>query len=206
MKLVRAGEPVEDVWKIILSNHRTPRSSWGDLHAMIGSLELADRRLQALLDRQGAPLTLAVWDELLAHGERLMRRRIEAIPDGEYTFEDVMEGDGHTREPVTMRVRLVVDGDRAIVDWTGSDPQARGPVNATFGVTVSAACNAFLQVSGAEIPRNAGAYGCITTIAPPGSVRERPLPRPVGGRQHRDAAEARRHAARRARRARCPSA
>ena len=36
-----------------------------------------------------------------------MRRRIEAIPDGEYTFEDVMEGDGHTREPVTMRVRLV---------------------------------------------------------------------------------------------------
>src|SRR4029079_15161962 len=95
--------------------------------------------------------------------------RIEAIPDGEYTFEDVMEGDGHTREPVTMRVRLGIQGDRAIVDWTGSDPQARGPVNATFGVTVSAACNAFLQISGAEIPRNAGAYGAITTIAPPGS-------------------------------------
>ena len=69
-----------------------------------------------------------------------------------------------------MRVRLVVDGDRAIVDYTGSDPQARGPVNATFGVTVSATCNAFLQVSGTEIPRNAGTYGCLTTIAPPGSV------------------------------------
>jgi 5-oxoprolinase (ATP-hydrolysing) len=182
VKLVRAGKPVEDVWKIILSNHRTPRSSWGDLHAMIGSLELADRRLQSLLDRHGAPLALAVWDELLAHGERLMRRRIEAIPDGEYTFEDVMEGDGHTREPVTMRVRLVVDGDRAIVDWTGSDPQARGPVNATFGVTVSAACNAFLQVSGTEIPRNAGSYRAVTTIAPPGSCVNVRFPGPsVGG-------------------------
>ena len=182
VKLVRAGEPVEDVWKIILSNHRTPRSSWGDLHAMIGSLELADRRLQALLDRHGAPLALAVWEELLAHGERLMRRRIEAIPDGEYAFEDVMEGDGHTREPVTMRVRLVIDGDRAIVDYTGSDPQARGPVNATFGVTVSATCNAFLQVSGTEIPRNAGTYGCLTTIAPPGSVVNVRFPGPsVGG-------------------------
>ena len=85
-----------------------------------------------------------------------MRRRIEAIPDGDYVFEDVMEGDGHTREPVTMRVRLVVSGDRAIVDYTGSDPQARGPVNATYGVTVSATCNAFLQVSGTAIPRNAG--------------------------------------------------
>ena len=200
VKLVRAGEPVEDVWKIILSNHRTPRSSWGDLHAMIGSLELADRRLQALLDRHGAPLALAVWDELLAHGERLMRRRIEAIPDGEYIFEDVMEGDGHTREPVTMRVRLVVDGDRAIVDCTGSDPQARGPVNATFGVTVSAACNAFLQVSGTEIPRNAGTLRLHHDDRAAGLGRERPLPRPVGGRQHRDAAEARRDAARRARR------
>ena len=76
-------------------------------------------------------LALAVWDELLAHGERLMRRRIEAIPDGEYAFEDVMEGDGHMRQPVTMRVRLVIDVHRAIVDWTGSDPQARSPVNAT---------------------------------------------------------------------------
>ncbi len=182
VKLVRAGEPVEDVWKIVLANHRTPRLSWGDLHAMIGSLELAERRLNALLVRYGAPLALAVWKELLAHGERLMRRRIDAIPDGEWTFEDVMEGDGHSREPVTMRVRLVVSGDRAIVDWTGSDPQARGPINATYGVTVSATCNAFLQVSGAEIPRNAGTYGCIRTIAPPGSVVNVRFPGPsVGG-------------------------
>ena len=182
VKLVRAGEPVGDIWKIILSNHRTPRSTWGDLHAMIGSLHLAELRLQALLDRYGEGLALAVWDELLAHGERLMRRRIEAIPDGEYRFEDVMEGDGHTRDLVTMRVTVLVDGDRAIIDYTGSDPQARGPVNATYGVTVSATCNAFLQISGPEIPRNAGAYGCLKTIAPPGSVVNVRFPGPsVGG-------------------------
>ena len=182
VKLVRAGEPVEDIWKIILSNHRTPRQSWGDLHAMIGSLELAERRLHSLLDRHGAPLALAVWAELLEHGERLMRRRIEAIPDGEYVFEDVMEGDGVVRDPVTMRVRVVIHGDRAIVDYTGSDPQARGPVNATYGVTMSATCNAFLQVSGSEIPRNAGAYRCVKTIAPLGSVVNVRFPGPsVGG-------------------------
>ena len=182
VRLVRAGEPAEDIWKIILSNHRTPRATWGDLHAMIGSLHLADRRLQELLDRYGESLTVAVWEELLAHGERLMRARIGAIPDGEYSFEDVMEGDGHTRDLVTMRVTVVVDGERAIVDYTGSDPQARGPVNATFGVTVSATCNAFLQVSGPEIPRNAGAYGCLTTIAPVGSVVNVAFPGPsVGG-------------------------
>ncbi len=182
VRLVRAGELVSDVWKIILTNHRTPRSTWGDLHAMIGSLHLAERRLQALLGRYGKPLTLAVCDELLVHGERLMRRRIDAIPDGEYSFTDLMEGDGHTRDPVHMRVSVVVSGDRVVVDYTGSDTQARGPVNATYGVTSSATCNAFLQISGAEIPRNAGAYGCLKTIAPPGSVVNVSFPGPsVGG-------------------------
>jgi 5-oxoprolinase (ATP-hydrolysing) len=182
VKLVCAGKAVEDVWRIILSNHRTPRSSWGDLHAMIGSLHLADHRLHALLDRYGPALTLDVWDELLAHGDRLMRRRLEAIPDGEYGFEDVMEGDGHTRDLVRMRVRIVIRGDSAIVDYTGSDPQARGPINATYGVTASATCNAFLQLSGTDVPRNAGAYGRLKTIAPPGSVVNVRFPGPsVGG-------------------------
>ena len=157
VKLVRRGEPVEDVWKIILSNHRTPRLSWGDLHAMIGSLELAERRLCALLDHQRH----SARARRLGRAARA-RRAPDAPadrgdPDGEYDFEDVMEGDGHDARPVTMRVRLVVSGDRAIVDYTGSDPQARGPGNATYGVTVSATYNAFLQVSGTAIPRNAGA-------------------------------------------------
>jgi N-methylhydantoinase A/oxoprolinase/acetone carboxylase beta subunit/N-methylhydantoinase B/oxoprolinase/acetone carboxylase alpha subunit len=182
VKLVRRGEPVDDIWRIILSNHRTPRNTWGDLHAMIGSLHLASQRVEALLDRVGPALALTVWDELLAHGERLMRSRIRAIPDGEYSFEDVMEGDGTTTAHVHMRVAVTIRGDEAIVDFTGSDPQARGPVNATFGVTASAACNAFLQISGAEIPRNAGAYRCVRTIAPPGTVVNVRFPGPsVGG-------------------------
>jgi N-methylhydantoinase A/oxoprolinase/acetone carboxylase beta subunit/N-methylhydantoinase B/oxoprolinase/acetone carboxylase alpha subunit len=182
VRLVHRGEPVEDVWKIILSNHRTPRSSWGDLHAMIGSLRLAESRVGALVDRYGRRLALAVWEELLAHGERLMRARIAAIPDGDYAFEDVMEGDGTTREHVRMRVTVSIRGDEATVDYTGSDPQARGPVNATYGVAVSAACNAFLQVGGAGIPRNAGAYGCIRTVAPAGTVVNVRFPGPsVGG-------------------------
>lgn len=182
VKLVHRGELVPDVWKIILSNHRTPRATWGDLHAMIGSLRLAEQRLGSLLDRYGTAAMAEICDRLLAHGARLMRRRIELIPDGEYVFADLMEGDGHTTEPIGIRVRVVIDGAEATVDYTGSDPQARGPVNATYGVAVSATCNAFLQVSGREIPRNAGAYGCIQTVAPPGSIVNVSFPGPsVGG-------------------------
>jgi 5-oxoprolinase (ATP-hydrolysing) len=170
VKIVRAGEPAADIWKIVLSNHRTPVNSWGDLHAMIGSLGVAQHRLGALLDKHGAAHVLKVCDELLAHGERLMRRQIEQIPDGEYAFADVMEDDGITNDPIALRARIVIDGERAIVDYTGTDPQARGPINATYGVTSSATINAFLQVSGTEMPRNGGAYRCLKTIAPVGSA------------------------------------
>ena len=200
VKLVRAGEPVEDIWKIILSNHRTPRQSWGDLHAMIGSLELADRRLHALLDRHGARAARSVWGALLEHGERLMRRRIEAIPDGEYVFEDVMEGDGLTRAPVTMRVRLVVRGDRAIVDYTGSDPQARGACQRHLRCD---AVGDLQRLPAGQRHRDTAERRHVRMREDDrasGSGRERPLSGALGRRQHRDAAEARRHAARRPRR------
>jgi N-methylhydantoinase B len=182
VKLVRRGERVDDVWKIILTNHRTPRATWGDLHAMIGSLLLAERRFVELLERYDPPVLLETCDRLIEHGERLMRRRIAEIPDGDYAFEDVIEDDGITDDLRRIRVTVRVRGDRAIVDYTGTDPQARGPVNATYGVAASAAFNAFLQISGADLPRNAGAYRSIKTIAPLGSAVNVRFPGPsVGG-------------------------
>jgi N-methylhydantoinase B/oxoprolinase/acetone carboxylase alpha subunit len=111
-----------------------------------------------------------------------MRRRIEQIPDGEYSFEDAMEDDGIVDRPIGIRATVLIDGDRAVVDYTGTDPQARGPVNATFGVATSATINAFLQISGTEMPRNGGAYRCLKTIAPVGSAVNVRFPGPsVGG-------------------------
>ncbi len=182
VKLIRRGEPVADIWKIILTNHRTPRSSWGDLHAMIGSLRVAERRLSGILDSYGRDVVLAASHELIAYGERLTRAVIEQIPDGEYTFDDAMEDDGITDEPARMRVTVVVEGDRLTLDFTGTAPQARGPVNATYGVTTSAAYNAVFQLAGVDLPRNAGLHRCVETIAPAGTVVNVEYPGPsVGG-------------------------
>jgi N-methylhydantoinase B/oxoprolinase/acetone carboxylase alpha subunit/endogenous inhibitor of DNA gyrase (YacG/DUF329 family) len=54
IKIMRRGKDVEDIWKIILSNHRTPKASWADFRAMIGSLHVAERRLIELLDEYGS--------------------------------------------------------------------------------------------------------------------------------------------------------
>ncbi len=182
VKLMRRGEYQRDIWRIVMANHRTPRATWGDFHAMLGALNVGERRCRELFDRYGAATVLAATRQLIAYSERLMRAEIAAIPDGEYTAEEILEDDGITDDPYVIRVTVVVRDRSVLVDYTRSDPQARGPINATFGVTASATYNAVLQVTGTHIPRNAGCYRPITIIAPPGSIVNVRYPGPsVGG-------------------------
>ena len=93
-----------------------------------------------------------------------------------------MEDDGVVDEPVRFHVTVTIDGDRMIVDWTGSAPQVRGPINATYGVTAGAVYNAVFHVTDSAIPKNSGAYRPIYIIAPPGTVANVVYPGPsVGG-------------------------
>jgi 5-oxoprolinase (ATP-hydrolysing) len=182
VKLMSRGQYVQDVWKIIMANHRTPRNTWGDFHAMLGALNIAERRLKHQIDHYGMDFFRAATAQLLDYAERLMRREIAAVPDGEYAFEERMEDDGISDQPFHIRVNVAVNGEEILVDFTGSDPQAAGPINATYGVTTSATYNALLQLTGSHIPRNAGCYRPVTIIAPAGSIVNVAYPGPsVGG-------------------------
>lgn len=181
VKIKRRGEDVEDVWKIILSNHRTPRVTLGDFRAMMGSLDLAEKRLHKLIADHGLDFVRAAASDLMAIAERRMRSEIEGIPDGVYTFEDAIEDDGITDHDFPMKLTLTVAGGEVIADFTGSAPQAVGPVNAIYAVTASAVYNAFLHLTDPSIPRNEGCYRPFTIIAPPGTIVNCAFPAPVAG-------------------------
>ena len=95
-----------------------------------------------------------------------------------YPFTAQQEDDGVGDQPITYCVEVTVDGDELIVDWTGTDPQARGPINATYGVIAGAVYNGIFHLTDANIPKNAGAYRPIRIIAPPGSAVNVLYPRP----------------------------
>ncbi len=172
VKLINRGEHVEDVWRIILTNHRTPRNTWGDFHAMIGSLNVGERRLVSLAHKYGAAFVRDGSLALLDHSERLMRAHIDELPDGEYAAEMWVEDDGVTQEPFKIRVTVLIRGDVILFDFTGSSPQVRGPMNCVFTVVAAAVYNAVFSVVDPRslIPRNSGCYRPIRIIAPPGSV------------------------------------
>jgi N-methylhydantoinase B/oxoprolinase/acetone carboxylase alpha subunit len=156
VKIKERGADVDDIWKIVLSNHRTPRVTYGDFRAMMGSLDLAERRVHALIADYGLGVVKDAAAELMAIAERRMRAELDAIPAGTYEFEDAIEDDGIGEGSYPMRLALTVGDGGVIADFTGSAPQAVGPVNAIYAVTASAIYNAFLHLTDPTIPRNEG--------------------------------------------------
>jgi N-methylhydantoinase B len=182
VKLIAGGEPVQDVWRIVLANHRTPESSWGDFNAMIGSLSVGFRRLDELYDEHGADRIAESIPALYDYSETWIRQTIAALPDGTYSAEDCQEDDGFNERPYYIRVDLTVDGDRIVVDYTRSDEQAIGPINAPYLVTASATYSGIFFVIGGEAPINAGAVRAIDVVAPAGTIVNVRHPGPcVGG-------------------------
>ena len=182
VKLMAAGKPVQDIWRIVLANHRTPDSSWGDFNAMIGSLNVGARRLQELYDEHGAELIEAGIPGLYDYSETWIRNEITRLKDGVYSAEDSQEDDGYDDRAYNIRVDVTVDGDRLVVDYSRSDPQAVGPINAPYLVTASATYSGIFFIIGGETPINAGAVRAIDVIAPAGTIVNVRHPGPcVGG-------------------------
>jgi N-methylhydantoinase B len=184
VKLMERGAYNRQLWRVILANHRTPRNTWGDFHAMIGALNVGEARLAELFDRYGADVVTDGAERLIDHSDRRLRAEIAALPDGAYEAAIEVEDDGVSTDPFGVRVRVVIDGDEVIADFTGSSPQVRGPMNCTFVVAASAVYNAVFCVTDPSslIPRNAGCYRPMRIIAPAGSVVNVRHPGPsVGG-------------------------
>ncbi|MCY3560738.1 MAG: hydantoinase B/oxoprolinase family protein [bacterium] len=179
--LHREGVPQEDVWKIIFANHRTPKTTYGDLMAMVGSLNVAERRLISLIDTYGHGTVTAATEDLIGIAERRMAEEIRRIPDGEYRFSDIIEDDGVAEGSYVIDCTVVVDGGDVACDFTGSSSQAAGPMNATYAVTASAVYNAFMHITDPTIPRNEGCYRPINIVAPPGTILNCEFPAPLVG-------------------------
>jgi N-methylhydantoinase B len=170
LKLMERGELNRAVMDLILANVRTPEERSGDLWAQMAANQRGARRLAEMAAKYGPGEVSYYMDELLAYTERMTRRLLEALPDGDYSFTDEMDDDGITPEPIPIRVKVSVRGDRALVDFSGSSLQRAGSVNAVYAITLSAVYYVFRCLLGLDVPNNSGCLIPIEVIAPAGSV------------------------------------
>ncbi|OUM01548.1 hydantoinase B/oxoprolinase family protein [Variovorax sp. JS1663] len=180
VRIVRGGRLDEDVLAILRANTRLPESLWGDLNGQLAALELGARRLHGLLDEYGDTLVLQALGELRGRALKLMRSHIASLPDGRYSFEDQLDNDGITPEPLTIALDMTVAGDRLSLDFSRSSPQCAGPVNISRATAV-AACYVALKHLFPDVPANAGVLDAVDFEIPDRLVISAERPRPVGG-------------------------
>src|SRR5262249_62209599 len=99
-----------------------------------------------------------------------MRHAISTIPDGVYRAVDFMDDDGVGQRAFRISVTVTVSGGDITYDFTGSDPQAAGPINTTYFIACSAAYCATRNVTDPSIPANDGCYRPIKVIVPQGTI------------------------------------
>jgi N-methylhydantoinase B/oxoprolinase/acetone carboxylase alpha subunit len=174
--LMRGGQVQRDVMELILANVRTPEEREGDLLAQVMAARRGEERLREISKKYGLARAKRAAQELLDYTERVTRAMLRGIPDGEYRFEDFLDSDGITEEPVRIAVAVRIRDDEAEVDFTGSSAQVAGSVNANYAIAVSAAMYCFRCLIEADVPYNAGLLRPIRVIAPERSVVNAGLP------------------------------
>jgi N-methylhydantoinase B/oxoprolinase/acetone carboxylase alpha subunit len=181
VKWFRAGAEQREVLDLISLNIRFPREQTGDFRAQLASALTAENRLLALCRKYDASTVWDAMQEAKNRSEVLIRHVIEEIPDGRYEFTDFVDDDGVSSGAYRVQVAVLVDGDEVLVDFTGSSPQAKGPINSSYATTLSSTFNGILQVAGSDIPFNHGCFRPVQLVAPRGTIVNPMAPAPVFG-------------------------
>ena len=181
VKLLTSGKRNEAVWRLILRNVRTPDERRGDLAAQLAAHDVGAERVREIVARYGLSETTRYGAALIAYAERLTRAAIAQMPDGVYTFQDEMDGDGFDDHPLPIRVTITIAGDEMTCDFGGSAPAARGSINAVRAIVESAVYYVVRCLAGDAVPPNAGAFAPVTVHVPPGSLLDARPPHAVAG-------------------------
>ena len=177
VKLFEKGKLRKDVWNLIFANIRLQIVE-EDIKAQIGACTLGERRLQALLDKYGIECFKVHKKELFNSTEQMMKKEIQSIPNGIYEGESTVYYDGkHLGTKFPIRVKITVQDESIIFDFSRTSPQTNGFVNGTYSSTCSAITLTFLQMVNPNIPHNEGMIKPIKYIVPEGTILNASYPK-----------------------------
>ncbi len=203
VKIMHGGKLVADVLALLLNNVRTPEEREGDLGAQIAACQTGAQRLREICERYGIARAKRAADDLLVYSEEMMRAFLGTIPPGRYHAEDFLDDDGIEDTPVRIAVTIQVKPARksavetrlaasplaskresqadVTIDFTGSDPQVQGAINAVEAITYSACFYVFRCLLREDVPATTGLMRPIHVIAPSGTVVNAKPPAAVAG-------------------------
>jgi N-methylhydantoinase B len=189
VKVENEGVRNESAWRIISDNTRIPHLVVGDLNAQVAAAKLGAERFGAMLEQFGGETVRAASQYLMDHSERMLRRQIEALPDGRYEAEGFFDGfldhDDPAYKNLRVNIAVTISGSDLHVDLEGTSPQVDLPINMPFVGTVDIAIYVMLRSLLLDTARhdavasNSGLVRPITISAPEGCLANPRFPAPT---------------------------
>ncbi|MFK5604797.1 hydantoinase B/oxoprolinase family protein [Haloferax volcanii] len=180
VKLYDGGELNEDVRDIVVANTRMPEITSGDMQAQKSSMDVGADRVVDVYDRYGVDTVKQAVEEYFDAGERLVREEIRDLPNGTYEASDTLDNDGITDDPVHVEVTVTITDDAIALDYTGSDPETQGPINAPYAASVSDIRSFFQAITLPDAETNEGFFRPLDITIPEGTVLNATKPAAIG--------------------------
>ena len=181
IKLWSRGAPIEEVYRIIENNTRQPTELMGDIAAQLAGCLLGRDLTAELADKYGVATFAGAVTLMLDQSEAAARAFITAMPDGVYGAETFLDNDRAGEEPLPIRVKVIVQGDEMVVDYSEMAREAKGPINSGyFGGGRTTARVALKYLMGAGEMANEGTFRPLKLILPPGKILSAAPTAPMG--------------------------
>ncbi len=187
IKIYDAGQLNRGALDLIMNNTRTPEMNYSDLMAIIAGCRAGEKRIIEICNRFGKDVYRQACEALLERTNRAMRALImQNLPEEPQYFEDYIDDDGCGNGPFKMKLTVWREGDHAYFDWTGTSPQAPGPINfylheGMFKMFIGVY---MIMVFDPQILFNDGFYDLIHVTLPEGSLVHPKFPAALGCRTH----------------------
>ncbi|MER9058422.1 hydantoinase B/oxoprolinase family protein [Mesorhizobium sp. M0910] len=170
VKIIRSCKLDQGIFSIFKANTRLPEYFENDLMAQLSTLERAETEIIGLFEKYGVEMIENCFDNLIAHSEVLMREYIRSIPDGEYSHEEVILDDGAKGGPFKLRLTIRVNGSDIQFDFTGTDKQVAGPINAPLSATMAAIGYVMRSITNPDLPNTEGTKRPVSVVALAGTL------------------------------------
>ncbi|MCT4576477.1 hydantoinase B/oxoprolinase family protein [Donghicola sp.] len=182
MKLCRAGELDEDLLRMISLNSRSSEERWLDIKVQASANQRGARLLHEMADSLGADKVDELVEDLFTYTANRLRNRIMEMQDGTATFYSKIESDGLGPVEVPIQANVTVKGDRLIVDFEGTGPQARGGLNVVASALNASVYYVVKTLLDPYLLPNSGMFEGIEISAPKGSLLNPIAPAATGAR------------------------
>lgn len=180
-KLIQRGKLNQKLMKQIMKTARTPIERKGDITAQLSANKRGETRLKEILGKYGPKEVDRYMNHLLDYEEKLTRAVIQNLPGGFYYFEDFLDDDGFSKEPIRIALSLIIKNDEVTFNFSASSPQTKGPVNATRAITLACISYSLRCLMQTMTQASALSLRPIKLVTKKKTIVDAVYPRPVSG-------------------------